>query len=160
MRLLVGMLRDPEDRPAELSPVPGLADLDRLIADTAVAGVAAEVDVEGEIRPLLPAAEMSAYRIVQEALTNVVRHAGPTHARVRIGYRPAGLSIEVTDDGPRGQAPRPVTRAGGGHGLIGMRERAALFGGKVEAGPYAGGFRVRATLPVDEFDRDLPGGAR
>jgi signal transduction histidine kinase len=160
MRLLVGMLRDPEDRPAELSPVPGLADLDRLIADTAVAGVAAEVDVEGEIRPLLPAAEMSAYRIVQEALTNVVRHAGPTHARVRIGYRPAELSIEVTDDGPRGQAPRPVTRAGGGHGLIGMRERAALFGGKVEAGPYAGGFRVRATLPVDEFDRDLPGGAR
>jgi signal transduction histidine kinase len=160
MRLLVGMLRDPEDRPAELSPVPGLADLDRLIADTAVAGVAAEVDVEGEIRPLLPAADLSAYRIVQEALTNVVRHAGPTHARVRIAYRAAELSIEVTDDGPRGQAPRPIARAGGGHGLIGMQERAALFGGKVEAGPYAGGFRVRATLPVDEFDRDLPGGAR
>jgi signal transduction histidine kinase len=160
MRLLVAMLRDPEDLPAELSPVPGLADLDRLVADTAVAGVAAEVDVEGEIRPLLPAADLSAYRIVQEALTNVVRHAGPTHARVRIGYRPAELSIEVTDDGPRGQAPRPIARAGGGHGLIGMRERAALFGGKVEAGPYAGGFRVRATLPVDEFDRDLPGEAR
>jgi signal transduction histidine kinase len=160
MRLLVGMLRDPEDLPAELSPVPGLADLDRLVADTAVAGVAAEVDIEGEIRPLLPAADLSAYRIVQEALTNVVRHAGPTHARVRIGYRPAELSIEVTDDGPRGQAPRAIARADGGHGLIGMRERAALFGGKVEAGPYAGGFRVRATLPVDEFDRDLSGEAR
>jgi signal transduction histidine kinase len=152
MRLLVGMLRDPGDRPAELSPVPGLADLDRLIADTAVAGVIAEVDVKGEVRPLPPAADLSAYRIVQEALTNVVRHAGPTRARVLIGYRPGELSIEVTDDGPRGQAPRPISRAGGGHGLIGMRERAALFGGKLEAGPQAAGFRVRATLPVEEFE--------
>jgi len=151
MRLLVGMLRDPGDRPAELSPVPGLADLDRLLADTAVAGVAAELDIEGKVRPLPPAADLSAYRIVQEALTNVVRHAGPTHARVRIGYLPAELSIEVTDDGPRGQAPRPIARAGGGHGLIGMRERAALFGGKLEAGPYAGGFRVRASLPLEEL---------
>jgi len=151
MRLLVGMLRDPGDRPAELSPVPGLADLDRLLADTAVAGVAAELDVEGKVRPLPPAADLSAYRIVQEALTNVVRHAGPTHAWVRIGYLPAELSIEVTDDGPRGQAPRPIARAGGGHGLIGMRERAALFGGKLEAGPYAGGFRVRASLPLEEL---------
>jgi signal transduction histidine kinase len=146
------MLRDPGDQPAELSPVPGLADLDRLIADTAVAGVIAEVDVEGEVRPLPPAADLSAYRIVQEALTNVVRHAGPTRARVLIGYRPGELSIEVTDDGPRGQAPRPISRAGGGHGLIGMRERAALFGGKLEAGPQAAGFRVRATLPVEEFE--------
>jgi signal transduction histidine kinase len=151
MRLLVGMLRDPGDQPAELSPVPGLADLDRLLADTAVAGVSAELDVEGKVRPLPPAADLSAYRIVQEALTNVVRHAGPTHARVRIGYLPAELSIEVTDDGPRGQAPRPIARAGGGHGLIGMRERAALFGGKLEAGPYAGGFRVRASLPLEEL---------
>jgi signal transduction histidine kinase len=154
------MLRDPGDRPAELSPVPGLADLDRLLADTAVAGVAAEVDIEGEIRPLPPAADLSAYRIVQEALTNVVRHAGPTHARVRITYRPGELDIVVTDDGPRGQAPRPIARAGGGHGLIGMRERAALFGGTLEAGPLAGGFRVRAQLPVDELDRELPGGTR
>jgi signal transduction histidine kinase len=102
MRLLVGMLRDPGDRPAELSPVPGLADLDRLLADTAVAGVAAELDIEGKVRPLPPAADLSAYRIVQEALTNVVRHAGPTHARVRIGYLPAELSIEVTDAGASG----------------------------------------------------------
>jgi signal transduction histidine kinase len=95
----------------------------------------------------------------------VVRHAGPTRARVRIGYRPAELSIEVSDDGPRGQAPRPIVRAGSGHGLIGMRERAALFGGTLEAGPHAGGFRVRASLPVEEFssaafDRDRPGGTR
>jgi signal transduction histidine kinase len=160
MRLLVGMLRDPGDRAAELSPVPGLADLDRLIADTAVAGVAADMDIEGQARPLPPAADLSAYRIVQEALTNVVRHAGPTHARVRIGYHPAELIIEVSDDGPRGQAPRPVVRAGSGHGLIGMRERAALFGGTLEAGPHAGGFRVRASLPVDQFDRGLSGGDR
>jgi signal transduction histidine kinase len=158
MRLLVGMLRDPGDRPAELSPVPGLADLDRLLADTAVAGVIAEVDIEGEVRPLPAAADLSAYRIVQEALTNVVRHAGPTHAQVRIGYRPGELDIEVIDDGPRGprgpndRAPRPIARAGGGHGLIGMRERAALFGGTLEAGPHAGGFRVRATLPIEEFE--------
>ena len=152
IRLLVGMLRDPGERAAELSPVPGLADLDRLIADTAVAGVIAEVDVEGEVRPLPPAADLSAYRIVQEALTNVVRHAGPTRARVLIGYRPGELSIEVTDNGPRGPVPRPIARAGGGHGLIGMRERAALFGGELEAGPFAGGFRVRATVPVDEFE--------
>ena len=105
MRLLVGVLRNPEDLPGELSPVPGLADLDRLIADTAAAGVTAEVDVDGEVRPLPPAADLSAYRIVQEALTNVVRHAGPTCARVRISYRPAEVCIEVTDDGPRG--PRP-----------------------------------------------------
>ena len=152
MRLLVGMLRDPGDRAAELSPVPGLADLDRLIADTAVAGVIAEVDVEGEARPLPPAADLSAYRIVQEALTNVVRHVGPTRARVLIGYRPGELNIEVTDAGPRGPVPRPIARAGGGHGLIGMRERAALFGGKLEAGPHAGGFRVQVTLPVEEFE--------
>ena len=152
MRLLVGMLRDPGDRAAELSPVPGLADLDRLIAGTAVAGVIAEVDVEGEARPLPPAADLSAYRIVQEALTNVVRHVGPTRARVLISYRPGELNIEVTDAGPRGPVPRPIARAGGGHGLIGMRERAALFGGTLEAGPQAAGFRVRATLPVEEFE--------
>jgi signal transduction histidine kinase len=155
LRLLVGVLRSPEDRHAELSPVPGLADLDRLVADTAVAGVIAEVDVDGEARPLPPAADLSAYRIVQEALTNVVRHAGPTCARVRISYRPAEVCIEVTDDGPRGRRPRPIARAGGGHGLIGMRERTALFGGALDAGPHAGGFRVRAMLPLTELGDGL-----
>jgi signal transduction histidine kinase len=156
MRLLVGVLRGDGQHRAELSPVPGLADLDRLVAEVAVAGVAAEVDVDGEARPLPPAADLSAYRIVQEALTNVVRHAGPTHARVRIGYLPGVVAIEVTDDGPRGSAPRPIGRAGSGHGLIGMRERVALFGGELDAGPYASGFRVRARLPVTEFSRDVP----
>ena len=148
LRLLVGVLRNPGDQPADLSPAPGLADLGRLVTDAAVAGVTAEVDVDGEARPLPPATDLSAYRIVQEALTNVVRHAGPTRARVRISYQPAELCLEVTDDGPRGRRPQPIARAGGGHGLIGMRERAALFGGELDAGPHAGGFRVRATLSL------------
>ena len=152
LRLLVGVLRNPEDQHGELSPVPGLADLDRLIADTAVAGVITEYDVDGEARPLPPAIDLSAYRIVQEALTNVVRHAGPTCARVRISYQPTEVCIEVTDDGPRGQRPRPIARAGGGHGLIGMRERAALFGGELDAGPHAGGFRIQASLPLTGID--------
>jgi signal transduction histidine kinase len=152
LRLLVGVLRNPEDQHGELSPVPGLADLDRLIADTAVAGVITEYDVDGEARPLPPAIDLSAYRIVQEALTNVVRHAGPTCARVRISYQRTEVCIEVTDDGPRGQRPRPIARAGGGHGLIGMRERAALFGGELDAGPHAGGFRIRASLPLTGID--------
>ncbi len=152
LRLLVGVLRNPEDHQAELSPVPGLADLDRLIADTAVAGVIAEVGVDGAARPLPPAADLSAYRIVQEALTNVVRHAGPTCARVRISYQPTELCIEVTDDGPRGRRPEPIARAGGGHGLVGMRERTALFGGQLDAGPHADGFRVRATIPLAGLD--------
>jgi signal transduction histidine kinase len=113
---------------------------------------AAGVTVDGTVRDLPPAAGLSAYRIVQEALTNVVRHVGPTHARVRIGYRPAELSVEVTDDGPSGQPPL-VSRPGNGrgHGLIGMRDRAALFGGELAAGPYAADFRVTASLPTTEF---------
>ncbi|HEY1639459.1 MAG TPA: sensor histidine kinase [Streptosporangiaceae bacterium] len=158
MRLLVGVLRSPGDHPAELSPVPGLADLGRLIADAAAAGVTAEVEVAGEARPLTPAADLSAYRIVQEALTNVVRHAGPTRALVRISFRPQDVRVEVTDDGPRGSSPPVMPRAGGGHGLIGMRERMSLFGGELEAGPHAGGFRVCARLPAGEFGDDAPPG--
>jgi signal transduction histidine kinase len=160
MRLLVSMLRDGEDHDAELSPPPGLGDLDRLVADTAAAGVAVEVDIDGTVRALSPAADLSAYRIVQEALTNVVRHAGPTHARVRISYRPAEVNIEVTDDGPSGQAPPPASRPGSGHGLIGMRERAALFGGQLTAGPDTAGFRVKASIPTtDPRSSDVSDGA-
>ncbi len=163
MRLLVSVLRDAEHHDAELSPVPGLGDLDRLVADAAAAGVTVEVTIDGTGRSLSPAADLSAYRIVQEALTNVVRHAGPARARVQISYRPGELSIEVTDDGPSGQAPPPVSPAGSGHGLIGMRERAALFGGQLSAGPHAGGFRVTASLPTAEFrtsDMHASDGAR
>ncbi len=150
MRLLVGVLRNPADQPAELSPAPGLGDLAQLVANTAASGVATEVEIIGSARPLPPAADVSAYRILQEALTNVVRHAGPTRARILISYRPGGISLEVTDEGRREPAPgpRPAGRAGTGHGLIGMRERAALFGGTLETGPHQGGFRVLATLPI------------
>ena len=159
MRLLVGMLRDTQDHRPDLSPVPGLSDLDRLIAETAAAGVAVDVDIGGTARTLSPAADLSAYRIVQEALTNVVRHAGPTQAKVRISYRADEVIIEVADDGPTGQAPPPVARAGNGHGLIGMRERAALFGGELAAGPDAAGFRVRANLhTTDPHDIDAQAG--
>ena len=163
MRLLVSMLRDTQDHHPDLSPVPGLSDLDRLIAETAAAGVAVEVDVGGTARTLSPAADLSAYRIVQEALTNVVRHAGPTRAKVHISYRPDEVIIEVVDDGPSGQAPPPMARAGSGHGLIGMRERAALFGGELAAGPDAAGFHVRANLHTAEFhdiDVQVGDGAR
>jgi signal transduction histidine kinase len=147
MRLLVGVLRDPQQPQPDLSPVPGLGDLNRLAADTAAAGVTVEVSITGVIRALSPAADLSAYRIVQEALTNVVRHASPTRAKVQISYRPDVVSIEVIDDGPpNGMARPPVTRTGSGHGLIGMRERAALFGGELAAEPDAGGFRVQASL--------------
>jgi signal transduction histidine kinase len=140
MRLLVSVLRDTGDR-----------DLDRLVATTAAAGVTVEVTIEGTARVLSPAADLSAYRIVQEALTNVVRHAGPTRAQVQISYWPGELGIEVTDDGPCGQAPPPVSRAGSGHGLIGMRERAALFGGELAAGRDAAGFRVKAIIPTTDL---------
>jgi signal transduction histidine kinase len=151
MRLLVSVLRDTGDHDTSLSPVPGLSDLDRLVATTAAAGVTVEVTIEGTARVLSPAADLSAYRIVQEALTNVVRHAGPTRAQVQISYWPGELGIEVTDDGPCGQAPPPVSRAGSGHGLIGMRERAALFGGELAAGRDAAGFRVKAIIPTTDL---------
>jgi signal transduction histidine kinase len=151
MRLLVGVLRDDENPRAELSPAPGLGDLDRLLADTAAAGIDIEVNIDGAVRALPPAADLSAYRIVQEALTNIVRHAGPTRAWLQISYRPDAVSIEVLDEGPRGQAPPTASRAGGGHGLIGMRERTALFGGELTAEPIADGFRVWASLPTAEL---------
>ena len=150
MRLLVSLLRDTGHHNAELSPVPGLRDLGLLVAGMAAAGVTVDVQVDGTARDLPPAADLSAYRIVQEALTNVARHVGPTRARVRISYRPAELSVEVTDDGPGGQPP-PVPRPGSGHGLLGMRERAALFGGELAAGPCGAGFRVKASLPTTEY---------
>jgi signal transduction histidine kinase len=163
MRLLVGVLRNLDDGDAELGPAPGLCDLDQLVADMAAAGVLVDVEIVGTARALPPVADLSAYRIVQEALTNVVRHAGPTVAHVQISYSPDEVTMEIVDSGPVGppsdvqRSASVVTRsgssggvtrgaAGGGHGLIGMRERAALFGGEVDAGEWARGFRVKANL--------------
>ena len=154
MRLLVGVLRNSDDADSELEPAPGLCDLDQLVADMAAAGVLVEVDIVGTARALTPVADLSAYRIVQEALTNVVRHAGPTVARVQIAYSADEVTIEIVDRGRIGPQPdvqppasaMPRSANAGGHGLIGMRERAALFGGEVDAGWWAQGFRVKANL--------------
>jgi signal transduction histidine kinase len=156
MRLLVSVLRDDVEHPAELGPVPSMDDLDRLVAEVALAGVQVDVRLEGESRNLPPAASLSGYRIVQEALTNVVRHAGPTTAHLKVRIRPDQLDIELIDDGPRSPARRDsrITRQRAGHGLIGMRERAALFNGSLEAGSYGEGFRIRADLHTRELPDD------
>jgi signal transduction histidine kinase len=144
MRRLLGVLRQEAEPAGSLTPAPGLAEVDALAAEVAKAGARVEVWIEGT-RPELPLGlDLSAYRIVQEALTNVVRHAGPATARVHIRYAPAAVDIEVTDDGRGGRPP------GRGHGIVGMRERAALYGGSLEVGPLpGGGFRVAARLPLD-----------
>jgi signal transduction histidine kinase len=129
--------------------VPGLADLEGLLGEVAKAGLAVRLRVEGTPSPLPAGVDLSAYRIVQEALTNVVKHVGPAQAQVTIGYRDRDVTVEVTDDGRGAAAPAGDGRGGTGHGLVGMRERVAAFGGDLEAGPRAGGgFRVAARLPL------------
>ena len=128
-----------------LAPTPGLADIERLAAATAGAGVRVDVRCTGRPRPVPADIDLSAYRIVQEALTNVVRHAGTEHCRVAIDYRDEELSVEVVDNG------RGATEDGSAHGfgLIGMRERVGLLDGHLSAGPRPeGGFRVAARLPL------------
>ena len=145
MRRLLGVLRQEAEPQGSLAPAPGLAEVEALAAEVARAGVRVEVRIEGTPAELPAGLDLSAYRIVQEALTNVVRHAGPATARVAIRYRPGRLAVEVVDDG-RGGDPGDQ-----GHGIPGMRERAALYGGTLEAGPLPdGGFRVAATLPREE----------
>ncbi len=130
---------------SRLAPQPTLNRLDGLLEQVRAAGLAVELEVIGEQPELPPALELSAYRIVQEALTNTLRHAGAEHALVRLRFDPDAVTIVVLDDG----SPRPSARGGNGRGLIGMRERVTTFGGQLEAGPdTGGGFRVTATLPV------------
>ena len=150
LRRLLGVLRRRDSEPqGDLTPVPGLADLDSLLAEVAKAGLAVRLRVEGTPSPLPPGVDLSAYRIVQEALTNVVKHAGPARAQVVVGYRDHEVIVEVTDDGRGVTAPTGDGPARVGHGLIGMRERVAAFGGDLEAGPRpGGGFRVAARLPL------------
>ena len=144
MRRLVGMLRSDEGDP--LSPQPGLRDLAELAAQVRAAGLPVELVVEGERRPLPAGIELSAYRIVQEALTNALKHAGAAQAVVRVRCGVDSLGLEIADDGA-GTAEVPV--AGGGHGLVGMRERVALYGGRLDAGRRpGGGFEVRVQLPL------------
>ncbi len=145
LRATLGVLRQ-LDEPAPRSPSPGLAQLDAVVADAAASGVKVAVEVEGETRELPSGVNLAAYRIIEESLTNVVRHAGAASARVAITFEPADIQIEVVDDGGGPGAAGPGQL---GHGLLGMRERAATLGGELEAGPRpGGGFRVWARLPT------------
>jgi signal transduction histidine kinase len=154
LRRLLGVLREDGEPPGSLAPAPGLAAVDTLLAQMGEAGLAVNLRVEG-VRPQVPpGVDLSAYRIVQEALTNVLKHAGPARAQVVICYGDQEVAIEVTDDG-RGPAPATTARrAGTGHGLVGFRERTALFGGELEVGPRpGGGFRVAVRLPFKTGER-------
>jgi signal transduction histidine kinase len=149
LRRLLGVLRQEDEPQGDLAPVPGLADLDSLLAEVSKAGLAVKLRVNGTRPPVPAGVDLSAYRIVQEALTNVVKHAGPAHAQVTIGYRDQDVTVEVTDDGQGAVISGSDGQAGSGHGLIGMRERVAAFGGELEVGPRpGGGFRVAARLPL------------
>jgi signal transduction histidine kinase len=142
MRTLLGVLRS--DGPDPLKPQPGLGDLEQLVCGVREAGLPVTLRIEGQRQPLPPALDLSAFRIVQEALTNTLKHAGPACAQVMVRYEDGLVTLEIADDGggPRGDS-------GTGHGLVGMRERAAMFGGELEATPATGGgFTVRARLPL------------
>jgi signal transduction histidine kinase len=151
LRRIVAVLREADEpAAADLGPAPGLGDLPALVSQIAAAGVEVDVHIEGEARALPPTEDLSAYRIAQEALTNVVRHSGARCATLWVRYRPGALEIECLDGG-RPPPRRPgVEAAGGGHGLVGMHERVALFGGELSAGECGPGFRVLARLPVAE----------
>jgi signal transduction histidine kinase len=143
MRRLLGMLRGDETEP--LTPQPGLVDVPVLVEQLREAGLPVELKVEGDHRELPVGIELSAYRIVQEALTNALKHARDARTSVRVSYGPDSLELEIVDDGA--PAAEPVER--GGHGLVGMRERVALYGGSIEAGSRpTGGFAVRVLLPT------------
>ena len=142
LRRLLGVMREGEQL-LPLAPQPGLGQLDALVRQLGEAGMPVAVRVEGDPRTVPPGLDLSAYRIVQEALTNALKHARPSHARVTVRY---GADLELIVENDRSAASGPN---GAGHGLIGMRERAALYGGTVQAGPDAHGrYRVRARLPL------------
>jgi signal transduction histidine kinase len=150
MHRTLRLLRAHDDRP-ELAPQPGLADLDDLLTRSRAAGLDVELAVEGAPRSLAQGVDLSAFRIVQEALTNVIKHAGRARTSVTVAYGPKALELTIADDG---DGRRGGQSAPGGHGVIGMRERTALFGGSLTAGPAAGhGFVVRASLPYEDRAR-------
>ncbi|MGH3114094.1 MAG: sensor histidine kinase [Gaiellaceae bacterium] len=144
MRRLFGIVRG-EEVNAALAPQPGLARLDVLVEQARKAGLPVALTLEGERHVLPPGVDLTAYRIVQEALTNALKHARPARAQVTIRYGREALDIEITNDGRRARTGEAT-----GHGLVGMRERVALYSGELEAGPRErGGYAVRARLPVE-----------
>ncbi|HEX3540861.1 MAG TPA: sensor histidine kinase [Acidimicrobiales bacterium] len=153
MRRLLGML-SPDDDTTSLTPQPGVRDVPTLIRQVVDAGLPVELRIEGHECTLPPGLHLSAYRIIQEALTNTLKHADAGHATVELKYCPEALEIGVIDDGASKQETAPVANGDGGRGLIGMRERAALFGGSLHYGPVqGGGWEVRARLPIAVGDQ-------
>jgi len=152
-RRLFGVLREPDEETGR-APQPGISELPALASSLRAAGLEVSLSIDGYHPALPPAVNVSAYRIVQEALTNVLKHAGPARAEVTVDCTDGAVTIEVTDDG-RGSPAAPAVPGeagvGGGQGLVGMRERVALFGGDLRAGPRpGGGFTVCARLPTGE----------
>jgi signal transduction histidine kinase len=147
MRRVLEVMRIHGEGGPELVPQPGLDDLPVLVEEVQKAGLPVHLSVAGEVRALPPGLDLSAYRIVQEALTNVLKHATGASARVSVNYRERDLELSIQN--PPGTAVRgQLDQAGSGHGLVGMRERVSLFGGVLDAGPHQGGYRVHAVLPL------------
>jgi signal transduction histidine kinase len=143
MRRMVGVLRRPEEAPA-LAPQPSLEHVDKLVEQAREAGLPVELKIEGDPLPLSAGVDLTAYRLVQEGLTNALKHARAQRAQVLVRYDDANIEVTVSDDGVGAGGGD-----GGGHGLVGVRERVAVYGGDLEAGPRPeGGFRLRAKLPV------------
>jgi signal transduction histidine kinase len=158
MRQILGVLRQAGEEQGALDPSPSMSDLERLYAHARDGGLTVDAVVEGAPTSLPPAIELAAYRIVQESLTNALKHAPGAHVEVRLGYGARALTVEVRDDGAAQRVPRTRTTMqgarrtpmNGGQGLVGMRERVVLLNGTFEAGPRPdGGFRVAATLPLE-----------
>jgi signal transduction histidine kinase len=143
MRRMVGVLRRPEEAPA-LAPQPSLEHLERLVEQAREAGLPVELRVEGQAVELPAGVDLTAYRLVQEGLTNALKHARATRAEVLVNYGDGQIEVTVSDDG------QGVGNGdGGGHGLVGMRERVLVYGGELDAGPQpGGGYRLRASLPL------------
>jgi signal transduction histidine kinase len=155
MRRLLGVLRQEGEPLGSVAPAPGLADLTFLVTQVQDAGLRVWIHVDGQRGPVPPGVDLSAYRIIQEALTNVIKHAATSSANVTIRYRAGSVTVEITDQGQAvSGANIPPARPGTGHGIIGMRERVAVFGGEFAAGPWPdGGFRVRACFPIAEVTK-------
>jgi signal transduction histidine kinase len=151
MRRLLGVLRDGDGERSH-APAPGVADVPQLVEDVRAAGVPVTLTMTGSTDCVNAGVELSAYRVVQEALTNVIKHAGnPTHVDVTVGYEPGSLAVEVVDDGRGAAAPNGLN--GSHHGLLGMRERVEVWGGELAVGPIdGGGYRVAARLPYGQAE--------
>jgi len=154
LRVVLGLLRDEENRTAVLAPAPRLVDVKELVETVRASGTPVDLYMSGTDRPVSPALELSVYRVIQEALTNVVRHAPGARAAVSLSVTDREILLDVTDDGgPAGPPGSPAAgerQTGPGHGIVGMRERIAAFGGWLAAEPLAGrGFRVNAQVPIE-----------